>query len=124
MSVCASACLLGAKRTFRALYNHRLSRFGVGSTESHLALPAGAPSCLGQYKPQFTIMLGVRRSTVSIAAGSLQRAGVTRYQHGKITILDRVGLENAACECYDAVAGEYRALFGEYPHNDVSPPIP
>ena len=61
------------------------------------------------------VMLGVRRSTVSIAASTLQRAGVIRYQHGRITILDRVGLENAACECYEAVASEYRALFGEHP---------
>ena len=60
------------------------------------------------------VMLGVRRSTVSIAASTLQRAGVIRYQHGHITILDRVGLENAACECYEAVATEYRALFGEH----------
>jgi hypothetical protein len=61
------------------------------------------------------VMLGVRRSTVSIAASTLQKAGVIRYQHGHITILDRVGLENAACECYGAVAQEYRALFGVYP---------
>lgn len=61
------------------------------------------------------VMLGVRRSTVSVAASQLQRAGVIRYQHGKITVLDRSGLENAACECYEAVAGEYRRLFGEHP---------
>jgi CRP-like cAMP-binding protein len=60
------------------------------------------------------VMLGVRRSTVSIAASTLQKAGVIRYQHGHITILDRVGLENAACECYEAVTSEYRRLFGEY----------
>lgn len=65
------------------------------------------------------IMLGVRRSTVSIAAGTLQKAGVIRYHHGRITIIDRVGLENAACECYEAVAGEYRSLFGEHPVLDV-----
>lgn len=59
------------------------------------------------------VMLGVRRATVSIAASTLQRAGIIRYQHGKITILDRIGLENAACECYEAVNGEYRRLFGE-----------
>ena len=68
------------------------------------------------------VMLGVRRSTVSIAASTLQRAGVIRYQHGHITIVDRLGLENAACECYEAVATEYRALFGEYPL-DI-PPAP
>ncbi len=60
------------------------------------------------------VMLGVRRSTVSIAASTLQKAGVIRYAHGRITILNRTGLENAACECYEAVAGEYRRLFGEY----------
>lgn len=61
------------------------------------------------------VMLGVRRSTVSIAASTLQRAGVIRYQHGHITIIDRIGLENAACECYEAVVSEYRSLFGDYP---------
>jgi CRP-like cAMP-binding protein len=65
------------------------------------------------------VMLGVRRSTVSIAASTLQKAGVIRYQHGRITILERVGLENAACECYEAVASEYRALFGEHPFENV-----
>lgn len=58
------------------------------------------------------VMLGVRRSTVSVAAGMLQKAGVIRYQHGRITILDRVGLQNAACECYEAVTDEYRRLLG------------
>lgn len=70
------------------------------------------------------VMLGVRRSTVSIAAGSLQKAGIIRYQHGRITILDRVGLENAACECYEAVASEYRALFGEHPFEPASAAAP
>ena len=60
------------------------------------------------------VMLGVRRATVSIAASTLQRAGVIRYQHGKITIVDRTGLENAACECYEAVCGESRRLFGDF----------
>ena len=60
------------------------------------------------------VMLGVRRSTVSIAASTLQKAGFIRYQHGRITILSRTGLEDAACECYEAVTGEYRRLFGEY----------
>ena len=58
------------------------------------------------------VMLGVRRATVSLAASTLQKAGLIRYQHGKITIVDRIGLENAACECYEAVTSEYRRLFG------------
>jgi len=61
------------------------------------------------------VMLGVRRSTVSVAAGQLQKAGVLRYQHGQITILDRVGLENAACECYQEVVDEYRRMLGTDP---------
>jgi len=68
-----------------------------------------------------SIMLGVRRSTVSVAAATLQRAGIIRYQHGRITILDRVDLENACCECYEAIAGEYRRLFGEHPKDIVRP---
>ena len=67
------------------------------------------------------VMLGVRRSTVSVAASTLQKAGVIRYQHGRITIVDRTGLENAACECYEAVAGEYRRLFGEHQQDDSVP---
>jgi len=62
------------------------------------------------------VMLGVRRSTVSIAASMLQRAGFIRYQHGRITIVDRAGLEDAACECYKAGANEYRDMF-----DDASP---
>lgn len=58
------------------------------------------------------VMLGVRRATVSIAAGMLQKAGAIRYQHGHITITDRVGLESAACECYSVVVNEYRKLLG------------
>ncbi len=70
------------------------------------------------------VMLGVRRSTVSIAASMLQKAGVIRYQHGRITIIDRTGLENAACECYEAVASEYRRLFGEHqPGSSGSAPL-
>lgn len=58
------------------------------------------------------VMLGVRRATVSIAAGMLQKAGFIRYQHGRITIIDRNGLESAACECYSVVVNEYRNLLG------------
>lgn len=61
------------------------------------------------------VMLGVRRSTVSVAAGMLQKAGFIRYAHGKITVIDRNGLEDAACECYETVAGEFRRLFDENP---------
>jgi CRP-like cAMP-binding protein len=45
-------------------------------------------------------MIGARRSTVTLAAGALQRSGVIEYRRGKINIIDREGLEDAACECY------------------------
>ena len=47
-------------------------------------------------------MLGVQRSAISIAAGTLQAGGMIRYSRGTITVLDRSGLERAACECYAA----------------------
>jgi CRP-like cAMP-binding protein len=48
-------------------------------------------------------MLGVRRATVTVIAGALQKAGLIDYRRGRIRIVDRRGLEGAACECYDVV---------------------
>ena len=45
-------------------------------------------------------MLGGRRQSVTMAAGRLQEAGIIHYSRGHIRILDRQGLEAAACECY------------------------
>ncbi|MGH2590522.1 MAG: Crp/Fnr family transcriptional regulator, partial [Actinomycetota bacterium] len=55
-------------------------------------------------------MLGAERSTVSVAAGDLQRKGLIRYSRGKVEILDRRGLEAAACECYEKMRSEYSRL--------------
>ena len=58
-------------------------------------------------------MLGVRRPTVSLAGAVLQRAGLIRYSRGRITILDRPGLEEASCECYAFVQKQFdKALNG------------
>jgi hypothetical protein len=59
-------------------------------------------------------MLGVRREGVSIAAGHLQKQGLIKYVRGTITMLDREGLEAAACECYKVVKNEYDRLLGKY----------
>jgi len=55
-------------------------------------------------------MLGVRREGVTEAAGSLQRAGLIRYSRGRITVVDRAGLETRTCECYGVVKREYDRL--------------
>ena len=51
-------------------------------------------------------MLGVQRSSVSFTANALQKAGLIRYSRGRIQILDRKGVEQAACECYAVVKRE------------------
>ena len=55
-------------------------------------------------------MLGVRRATVTVAAGILQKAGLIRYTRGKMTILDRAKLEEASCECYRTVRDMYERM--------------
>jgi CRP-like cAMP-binding protein len=55
-------------------------------------------------------MLGVRRATVSEVAERLQVRGLVRYQRGEMTIVDRVGLERGACECYQIVRSELTRL--------------
>jgi CRP-like cAMP-binding protein len=58
-------------------------------------------------------MLGVRRESVTEAAGNVQRAGLIEYHRGHITVLDRPGLEARACECYAVVRKEYDRLLPE-----------
>jgi CRP-like cAMP-binding protein len=55
-------------------------------------------------------MLGVRREGVTEAAGKLQAAGLIHYSRGKITLLDRPGLEARVCECYEVVRKEFKRL--------------
>ena len=55
-------------------------------------------------------MLGVRRATVTEAAGSLQSDGLIEYKMGTIRVLDRQALENAACECYLIISRELERL--------------
>ncbi len=56
------------------------------------------------------VMLGVARPTVSIVAGGLQEAGLIRYSRGRMTVLDRDGLQAASCECYAIVRGHFDRL--------------
>ncbi len=58
-------------------------------------------------------MLGVRRETVTEAAGNLQKAGLIDYTRGRISVLDRAGLEARTCECYSVVRKECDRLLPE-----------
>jgi CRP-like cAMP-binding protein len=55
-------------------------------------------------------MLGVQRSTVSVVTRTLQTAGLIRQSRGGITVTDRAGLENVACECYGKIRRHYQRL--------------
>jgi CRP-like cAMP-binding protein len=61
-------------------------------------------------------MLGARRSTVSVSAGILQRAGLIRYVRGHVTIVDRAGLEAVSCECYSVIRSELERVVSPEPH--------
>jgi CRP-like cAMP-binding protein len=55
-------------------------------------------------------LLGVRRQTVSLIAGTLQRAGLISYRRGVLRVLDREGLESASCECYETLKQLYARI--------------
>ena len=57
-------------------------------------------------------MLGVRRPSVSVAAKALQDTGVITYHRGKVTVLDREGLEAATCDCYRLIRERFNRLEG------------
>lgn len=63
------------------------------------------------------IMLAVRRSGVTVAMGTLQQAGLIQHSRGRVTILNRVGLEEAACDCHSRVRAFSEALWAQKPTN-------
>jgi CRP-like cAMP-binding protein len=58
-------------------------------------------------------MLGVRRTSVTAVARTLQEAGIIKYTRGKIAIVDIDSLRESACECYETVKGHYQQLLAE-----------
>lgn len=63
-------------------------------------------------------MLGVRRVGITLAAGDFQRRGLLRYHRGEITVLDRAGLEAAACSCYEADRSAYEGVLTRHPRSN------
>src|SRR4051794_21183438 len=61
-------------------------------------------------------MLGVRRSSVSVVAHTLQQAGMIKYSRGRIQIVDIEALRETVCECYGTVRSHYEMLLGEGSH--------
>jgi len=57
-------------------------------------------------------MLGVRRPGVTEVAARLQNAGFISYRYGKMSIMDRAGLEATTCECYELIKTEFERLIG------------
>ena len=65
-------------------------------------------------------MLGVRRESITEAAGQLQQLGFIRYRRGHIAVLDRQGLQSRACECYAVVKTEVSRLLGDARSRTIS----
>jgi CRP-like cAMP-binding protein len=65
-------------------------------------------------------MLGVRRTSVTEVAHTLQAAGFIRYARGKIQILNAEGLRDSACECYETIKRHYQQLLGVVPTNSCA----
>ena len=57
-------------------------------------------------------MLGCTRQTVSIVAGTLQRAGLITYKRGMVAVLRKEALEEAACECFKTTLAMYEQIMG------------
>jgi CRP-like cAMP-binding protein len=68
---------------------------------------------------QISLLLGVRRESVTLTAGALQKDGLISYVRGSMTVLDRPGLEARSCECYAAVKQESERLLPPRP----APPL-
>ena len=75
----------------------------------HDRLPGDAFRLTQEY---LALMLGLARPSVTLVMGALQRAGLVAYHRGTLTVLDRAGLEAAACECYTITRAETERLLG------------
>jgi len=115
--------MVGASERFRTLlsgYQNIVWLQAQQSAACHALHSVEARLCRWLLKSQDTIesakvpltqeflshMLGEQRSSVSLCAHTLQKAGLISYVRGKIEIVDRAGLRESACECYEVVRRE------------------
>ncbi len=92
---------------------HRLARWLLASADRQ---ESEAMNLTHEFLAQ---MLGVQRSTVTVAAGDLQRQEMIEYSRGKIEILDRPKLTALACECYGIVQSSYSRILGRGPNDSI-----
>jgi CRP-like cAMP-binding protein len=76
----------------------------------HVQDQAGDDATLALTQDFLAEMLGVQRTTVTLVARTLQAAKLITYRRGQITVLDRAGIEEAACECYEVICAHYDRL--------------
>lgn len=69
-------------------------------------------------------MLGVQRTSISIAANQLQKMGLIRHRYGQVQIIDRPGLLRNSCECYEAVRSLERKLMDHASEPDITTTVP
>jgi hypothetical protein len=69
-------------------------------------------------------MIGSQRTTVSAVAGTLQQRGLIEYARGKVRVLNRPGLENAACECYLATRRILSTLYATAGNHSLTSRVP
>jgi hypothetical protein len=67
-------------------------------------------------------MLGVRRTSVTVVASTLQQAGFIRYRRGHIRVIDVEGLRESACECYETIKAQGKRLLE--PSQDSAAVVP
>ena len=113
--------LLNYTRTFLAVISQSVACSQHHSVEQRLARwlltmddYAGAREFLMDHG-SIAAMLGVRREGISEAAHRLRKASLVDYRRGRVTILDRRGLQKRSCECYRFILREYGSLRGEVP---------
>ena len=113
--------LIGYTRTFLAVLSQSVACSQHHSVDQRLARWLLTMSDYAGSQRFFMVqqaiaaVLGVRRASVTVAAHSLQAAGLIAYSRGRIDVLNRPALQNHSCECYRLIREQYRSLHAVVP---------